>query len=121
VARLAEVTVSCHDLENAPWPYPDLEFGGIVVVNYLFRPLFPALIKSLKKGGILIYETFTSGNERYGKPRNPDHLLRHGELLEVARGQLRVMAYEDLFVTHPKPAMIQHICAVKIVPPDSIG
>ena len=64
-----------------------------------------------RSAGVLIYETFAAGNERFGKPSNPDFLLRPGELLEVARGRLRVIAYEDLEVTAPKPARIQRICA----------
>ncbi len=61
---------------------------------------------------MLIYETFSAGNERFGKPRNPDHLLRPGELLEAVRGTLRVVAYEDLEVSAPRPAVVQRICAV---------
>jgi hypothetical protein len=60
----------------------------------------------------LIYETFAEGNERFGRPSNPAFLLRPGELLDVARGRLRVLAYEDLFVNDPKPAMVQRICAI---------
>jgi hypothetical protein len=66
----------------------------------------------LAEDGALIYETFTLGNERFGKPSNPDFLLRPGELLELVRGKLRVLAYEDLQVSLPKPAMVQRICAV---------
>ena len=100
------------DLENgSPWPLPGRRFAGVVVTNYLHRPLFPILMASLEPGGLLIYETFALGNERFGKPSNPDFLLRPGELLEVARGRLRVLAYEDLEVSEPKPAMVQRIAA----------
>jgi hypothetical protein len=75
--------------------------------------LFPRLIDALGPGGVLIYETFAAGNERYGRPANPDHLLKPGELLEMARGRLHVLGYEDLFVSDPKPAMVQRICAVQ--------
>jgi hypothetical protein len=83
------------------------------VVNYLHRPLFPHLLAALSPGGVLIYETFAAGNERFGRPANPDFLLRPGELLEVVRGRLRVLGYEDVFSADPKPAMIQRICAVR--------
>src|SRR5262249_3318280 len=79
--------------------------------NYLHRPLFPHLLAALAADGVLIYETFEVGNERYGRPTNPDFLLKPGELLEVVRGRLRVIAYEDLHVTGAKPAMVQRICA----------
>ncbi len=107
-----EITVVETDLETGPWPLADARFGGVVVTNYLHRPLFPALVATVAPGGVLIYETFAEGNERLGKPRNPDHLLRPGELLEVVRGTLRVVAYEEIEMKTPRPAMKQRICAV---------
>ena len=105
------VSARIADLEGGPWPYASRQFAGIMVCNYLHRPLFPRLLEALGQKGVLIYETFAVGNERFGKPSNPDFLLKPGELLEVVRGQLRVIAYEDLFVAQPKPAMVQRICA----------
>ena len=99
------------DLESGPWPYAGQTFAGIVVTNYLHRPLFPHLLAALAPGGVLIYETFAAGHEKYGRPANPDFLLQPGELLEVVRGRLRVIAYEDLFVTEPRPARVQRLCA----------
>jgi len=99
------------DIEAGPWPYPKHRFDGIVVANYLHRPLLPTLVASLEPGGVLIYETFAQGNERFGKPSNPAFLLAPGELLEAVRGRLRVVAYEDLVVDAPRPAAIQRICA----------
>ena len=100
------------DLEDGrPFPLAGDQFSGIVVANYLHRPLFPALIAALAPGGILIFETFAQGNERFGRPRNPDHLLRPGELLDAVRGALRVLAYEDLVIERPRPAAVQRICA----------
>jgi len=102
------------DLEDGPWPYAGRRFDGIVATHYLHRPLFPVLLDALAPGGVLIHETFAAGNERFGKPSNPDFLLRPGELLEVAAaGHLRVLGYEDIEVAAPKPAMIQRICAQK--------
>jgi len=107
------VTVREAYLEGRPWPYAGHSFDAIVVTNYLHRPLFPHLLAALLPGGVLIYETFAAGNERCGRPASPDFLLRPGELLEVVRGRLRVLAYEDLFVTDPKPAFVQRICGLK--------
>jgi len=101
------------DLEAGPWPYPGRRFAGIVVTNYLHRPLFPVLLEALAPEGVLIYETFAAGNERFGNPSNPDFLLNPGELLDVVAGQLRVLAYEDLQIDTPKPAIIQRICTRK--------
>ena len=99
------------DLEAGPWPYPGVAFDGIVVTNYLHRPLLALLVGALVPGGVFVYETFAQGNERFGKPSNPAFLLTPGELLEVVRGHLRVLAYEDLVVESPRPAAVQRICA----------
>jgi SAM-dependent methyltransferase len=104
-----------HDLEapGAAWPFAPGRFAGIVVTNYLHRPLFGEIAAALAPDGVLIYETFARGNEIFGKPSNPDFLLNPGELLElVARGGLRVLAYEDGVVDSPKPARVQRLCAV---------
>jgi SAM-dependent methyltransferase len=109
--RPANVMALEADLEAGPWPYDACRFGGIVVTNYLHRPLLPRLVDSLEPGGILIYETFAQGNERFGKPSNPAFLLAAGELLDAVRPHLRVLGYEDLVVTAPRPAAVQRIAA----------
>jgi SAM-dependent methyltransferase len=98
--------------EGAPFPLSGRSFGGVVVANYLHRPLLPSLVAAVDADGVFIYETFSAGNERFGRPRNPDFLLRPGELLDAVRGRLRVIAYEDLVVDRPSPAAIQRVCAV---------
>ena len=101
------------DLEDGgPWPLPGERFEGIVVTNYLNRPLMKILNESLAEGGVLIYETFMLGNERFGKPSNPAFLLRPGELLEAFK-DLAVKGFEEGVVDDPKPAMIQRLCAVQ--------
>jgi SAM-dependent methyltransferase len=106
------ITARCVDIEGEPWPCESGRYAGVVVANYLHRPLFPALIAALAPGGVLIYETFAAGNERYGRPTNPDFLLRPGELLDVVRDRLRVVAYEEGFVSEPRAAVVQRLCAV---------
>ena len=98
------------DVENSPWPLEGERFDAVVVTHYLWRPLWPALRASLAEGGVLIYETFALGNEAYGKPSNPDFLLRAGELLEACQG-LHVVAYEDGVLASP-PRRVQRIVAV---------
>jgi len=101
------------DLEDgSPWPFPGERFQGVVVTNYLYRPLLPVLKDALAESGVLIYETFMLGNERFGKPSNPDFLLRPGELLDAFK-DLTVKAFEEGPVRNPKPAMIQRLCAVR--------
>ena len=100
------------DLEDgSPFPLAGRTFAGVVVTNYLWRPLLPAIVAAVASGGALLYETFALGNERFGKPSNPDYLLRPGELLDAVRGELRVVAYEDLIESAPKPAARQRIAA----------
>ena len=107
------LTILAGDLEDGrPWPLGDRRFAGVVVTNYLHRPLLPAIVSAVAPGGCLIYETFAAGNERFGKPSNPDFLLHAGELLEAVRGQLTVLAYENLEVAEPRPAVVQRIAAV---------
>jgi SAM-dependent methyltransferase len=108
----ANVSARVADLEKEQWPYDGERFAGIVVTNYLHRPLFPLLLAALSPAAVLIYETFAAGNERFGKPRNPDHLLAPDELLETVRGKLRVIAFEDVIIEVPKPAAVQRICAI---------
>ncbi len=99
------------DLENgSPWPLAGERFQGIVVANYLHRPLFPLIAEALAPGGVLLYETFMLGNERYGKPSNPAFLLRPGELWQ-AFGGLQVIGFGQGTAALPKPARIQRLCA----------
>ncbi len=112
-ARACEAVVA--DIENGPWPFAGREFAAVVVVNYLWRPLMPALLASLAPGGVLLYETFAQGNETVGKPARADFLLRPGELLAVCQG-LRVVAFEDGFEEGRPgrgPRFVQRVAAVR--------
>ena len=100
------------DLEGEECPFPRQSFDGSVVTNYLHRPLFSKLAQALNSKGILIYESFAQGNQRHGRPSNPDYLLRPGELLDVFDPLLNVVAYEFGVENEPRPAVKQRICAV---------
>jgi SAM-dependent methyltransferase len=108
----APITTMPFDLERDPqaadWPFAPGRFAAIVVTNYLHRQLFPHLVAALRPDGLLIYETFAAGNARFGKPSNPDFLLRAGELLALP---LQVLAYEHGYASAPRPAMVQRLCA----------
>ncbi len=100
-------------LFDAASPLSGRDYDVIVVVNYLYRPLFPELLKALRPGGILLYETFALGNEVYAKPRNPDHLLKSGELLGLVSQKMQVVAYEHgLLENADIPGVKQRLCAV---------
>lgn len=112
-AHACETVVA--DIENGPWPFAGRHFDAVVVANYLWRPLMPTLLASLAPGGVLIYETFTQGNETVGKPSRPDFLLRSGELLDLCH-DLRIVAFEDGFLDEPEgraPRFVQRIAAVR--------
>ncbi len=94
--------------------------GGVIVTNYLWRPLLPAIVSAVAVDGVLLYETFAAGNEAYGKPSNPDFLLQPGELLDAVSGQLAVVAYEHGIIEQPRQAVIQRICAVRRAAPQPI-
>lgn len=102
-----------HDLERSPWPFEPGVWQGVVVVNYLYRPLFDALLAALAPGGVLLYATYAEGQARFGRPRNPEHLLKPGELLEWVCGRLRVVAFEDVTETTPVPRCRQRLAAVQ--------
>jgi hypothetical protein len=115
LAGRAGLEVIQADLEaGGPWPLGDRRFAGVIVTNYLHRPLLPAIVAAVATDGCLIYETFAAGNERFGRPRNPDFLLRPGELLDAVHGRLGVIAYENLEVTEPCPAVVQRIAALNV-------
>lgn len=101
------------DLERDDWPFRDRRFDGIVVVNYLYRPHFPWLCDTLEAGGILLFDTFAVGNERYGRPSNPAHLLEDGELLRKFGQRLRILAYEYGHVAEPRLAVRERLCAMR--------
>ena len=98
--------------DGTPWPFEPGRFDAVVVCNYLHRPLFAPIAQSLAPGGVLIYETFLAGNERYGKPSNPRFLLRRDELLSAFAGHLVVAGFEQGLADRGKPALIQHVCAI---------
>ena len=103
-----------HDQEqNTPWPFHANQFSGIVVTNYLHRPLFPHLTTTIKLGGIIIYKTFSSGNEQFGRPKNPDFLLQSNELRTVFNHGFKELAFFQGLENNPK-RITQAICVQRI-------
>lgn len=112
IASIAGIAEAIHaDIENGPWPFAGRTFDGVVVTNYLWRDLLPAIVAAVAPGGVLIYETFAAGNEAFGKPSRPDFLLQPGELLRACVG-LHVVAYEHGRLDGP-PRIVQRIAAVR--------
>lgn len=104
------------DLETGVWPLAGETFDAIIVTNYLHRPHFPHLRDALAPDGVVLYETFAIGNEHFGRPANPEFLLRDGELLAFAAATsapLRVVAYEQGRVDHDgRTSVIARMAAV---------
>jgi SAM-dependent methyltransferase len=113
LAGVPGVTFLQADIEGGPWPYGGRQFDAIVVTHYLHRPLFPLLAEALAPGGLLVYETFMAGHERFGRPTNPAFLLRSRELLEAFGARLAVLAFEEGVVSLPRPARVSRLCAVR--------
>ena len=113
LAGVAGVRTLAVDLETGSWPLGPERFGGVVVANYLHRPLFDALLGTLADDGVLLYETFAAGNEAYGRPSNPAFLLQPGELLALCSGRLEVVAFEQGRVEGDgRVCVLQRIAAV---------
>jgi SAM-dependent methyltransferase len=111
-SQLGEAVLA--DIENGPWPFSGRTFAGVVVTNYLWRPVLPRILECVAADGVLIYETFAAGHEALGKPSRPDFLLQPGELLRACQ-ELRIVAFEDGFLDQP-PRLIQRIAAVRPAP-----
>ena len=118
IAGADGLTILQTDLESergAPAEIADAKFAGVVVTNYLHRPLMPWIAGAVDVGGVLIYETFAVGNEKFGHPRNPDFLLRPAELQDAFADILDVLGYEHgQFERGGSPAVIQRIATKKV-------
>jgi SAM-dependent methyltransferase len=110
---IPECVIVAIDLEDgAGWRLGG-GFDGVIVSLYLHRPILPDLARALAPGGVLIYETFMVGTERFGRPTNPDFLLRPNELSDAFVPDLRIIAFEEGEVARPKPAMMQRLVAMR--------
>lgn len=89
------------DLEKTGVSLGDVAFDGIICFNYLYRPLIPILKNALRPGGVMVYETYIVDQVKFGRPRNPKHLLKHNELLEFFR-DFRVLQYREGIFEHRK-------------------
>jgi SAM-dependent methyltransferase len=98
------------DLEQGnPWPFAEA-FDAIVVTNYLYRPGFKNIAIHCKPNGVLVSQTFMSGNEAYGKPSNPNFLLKEYELQNAFIEDFETISFEQGYTDTPKPAVIQSYC-----------
>lgn len=102
------------DLEDgSPWPLGLRQFAGIIVTNYLHRPLLPLLAEALAPGGVLIYETFAVGQGQFGRPSGENYLLRPNELIRAYEPTLTIVGFEHGIDYAPGPKAVQRLAAVK--------
>jgi SAM-dependent methyltransferase len=105
-----KVTIWKVDLERpGENPFKDEEFSAILVFRYLHRPLMPCIRKALKRGGFLVYHTYTLEQAQFGKPRNPDFLLNPGELMDWFKDWNVLHSFEGL-QENPKRAVAEIVC-----------
>jgi tellurite methyltransferase len=94
-ARQAGVTITMRvvDLELGR-AVPRDAYDVIICFNYLQRSLLPQIKEGVRRGGLVVYETFTVDQAQFGRPRSPDHLLRYNELLDMFR-DFRCLRYRE--------------------------
>lgn len=111
LSGLANVRVLCADLETSIWPLNDHKVDLVVVSNYFWRPSLSRVFDLVRPGGWLLYETFSEGNGQYGKPSNPDFLVRKGELLAAIPPGWIIHEHWQGLIQDPKPAMRVRLAA----------
>ena len=104
----------CLDLEQDQWPLVGHTFDLVLVSNYLYRPNLPYILDLVGPNGFLIYETFGVGNELFGRPSNPNFLLRPNELKDSVGAGFHIM--DEFFgeITDPQPAVRGRLFARRV-------
>jgi tellurite methyltransferase len=80
-------------------PLTGHSYASILVFRYLHRPLMAAIKDSVQPGGLVIYETFTADQPRFGRPSNANFLLQPGELEEIFQGWEILHSFEGLSIS----------------------
>ena len=103
------------DVENINnWPLEEKKFNVIIVTNFLNRKIFPSIIGSIKKGGYLIYETFSEGHQKIGRPTNLKYILKPRELLRLCN-KMQPVVYENIYIKNPSNHLFQQRILAKNV------
>lgn len=104
----------CFDLEtNEKWPLIQNEYDIVLVTNYLYRPRIKDLTYLVNENGYLLYETFSEGNEKFGKPSNTNYLLKENELIYTFKNDFNLIEYFNGMIKEPKKMMMQRCCLKK--------
>ena len=105
------------DLESdKEWDFLNTQFNVVLVTNYLFREKLLDLFKLVKLNGYIIYETFAVGNEKHGRPTNPNYLLKSKELLKIRPKNFNIIEfYEGEKNEDSKKSIVQRLLAKRVV------
>jgi hypothetical protein len=110
---LTNIQAICFDLENNnKWPLKQQGYDIVIVTNYLYRPKIKDLGNLVNENGYLLYETFSEGNEKYGRPKNSNYLLKERELIDLFENTFDVIDYFNGFIKEPKESCVQR-CNLK--------
>ncbi len=100
------------DMEaGEPFPLKGRTFDGVIVTNYLWRPVLADIVACVADDGILIYETFARGHEKFGRPTNKDFLLTRNELIKAVLPNMTIVAFEHGLLDGENPKVVQRIVA----------
>jgi tellurite methyltransferase len=77
---------------------PTETFEVIHVSRFMERALCPTLVRALRPGGLLCYQTYTVESFDAAPPKNPVHRLLRGELLEIFHELSPLYYREDALV-----------------------
>lgn len=107
------------DFEQADiTPLQGQSFAAIMVFRYLHRPLFAQIKAAIKPGGMIIYETFTEQQAQFGRPKNPDFLLKSAELIELFSDWQILHSFEGVVNTSINTETKQAIAQIVAIKPD---
>ncbi|PKI17413.1 class I SAM-dependent methyltransferase [Colwellia sp. 12G3] len=77
-------------------PLAGKSFSAIIVFRYLHRSLFEQIKQAVTAGGYVVYETFSVDQPQFGRPKNPNFLLNHGELAELFSDWQIIHSFEGI-------------------------
>ena len=97
-ARESGVTLNAFAADLEEYKIPADKYDLITCFYYTQKSLIPQIKEGLKKGGLVMFETYSIDQLKYGKdapgPKNPAYLLKHNELLDSFR-DFRILYYRE--------------------------
>jgi tellurite methyltransferase len=112
-ARGVKIKAMAADLDA--YPIPEKEYEVILNFYFLDRRLIPRMKRGLKKGGMVVFETYTTEQKKLatGGPGQTQYLLKPNELLRIFRGFHILFFREGVFREGGKRRAIASLIAQK--------